>query len=198
MSVQDLFAVRVFRGAIEVPPHKRQVMLDKALEVNASLNPLGQPWARDKKVDLLSFSEFSELAEVVKQTVREVYGCDPTWMTAREIVQRPGQFLPYHHEDTHLSAVFYLDFPAVPRPADQDYSGCFVLTNPSGGWGIRALPWEASRSEIIAPQTGSLLIFPSYVGHHSYPHNADRPTVAVHFEILVTPYDPLRTPRKSA
>jgi hypothetical protein len=103
------------------------------------------------------------------------------------VITYKGQFIPLHVEDTDLSAVYWLDSDARPDPERQDYSGAFVLVNPSGAYGSRKLPWEGWRSEIIHPKPGMLLVFPSYLAHHSHPYNGDRPSVEIHFEFKVSP-----------
>ena len=164
-------------------------MVAAAMDFHQRLNREGMPWARKDRESVLSHerwgAEFAPVVTHIRAVITEIYGCAPVWQTAREVIVQPGQFIPLHVEDADLSAIYVVDGDAHPNPAQRDYSGALVLVNPSGAYGSRALPWEGCRSEIIHPRPGTLLVFPSYLAHHSHPYNGSRPSVEIHFEFRV-------------
>ena len=187
--IRELFSSLIYQGQLHQDERLRGQMIQTAMEFHAQLNPHGQPWSRKSPVPLISNAcwpdAFTALVVEVHAAITQTYGCLPVWQTAREVITQPGQFIPLHAEDTDLSAIYWLDCDACPDPVRQDYSGAFVLVNPSGAYGSRKLPWEGWRSEIIHPKPGMLLVFPSYLAHHSYPYNGTRPSVEIHFEFRV-------------
>lgn len=187
---RDIFACRIYQGIHQFAQEQMAQMHLHALAVHATLNPNGQPWSRQNRQSLLSQlgdGKFKGLDELVRKVIVDNYACSIDQATAREVITYKGQFIPLHVEDTDLSAVYWLDTDARPDPERQDYSGAFVLVNPSGAYGSRKLPWEGWRSEIIHPKPGMLLVFPSYLAHHSHPYNGERPSVEIHFEFKVSP-----------
>ena len=187
--IRELFSSTIYQGQLHQDERLRAQMIQTAMEFHRQLNPDGQPWSRKSRVPLISSAcwpdAFSTLVMEVHAAILQTYGCVPVWHTAREVITYPGQFIPLHAEDTDLSAIYWVDGDAAPDPERQDYSGAFVLVNPSGAYGSRKLPWEGWRSEIIHPKPGMLLIFPSYLAHHSYPYNGTRASVEIHFEFRV-------------
>lgn len=187
--IRELFAARIYQGQVQLDHRLRDQMIEVAMAFHERLNRDGQPWARKSRESLIGDANcpdaFKPLMVQVHEAILKTYGCVPVWQTAREVITQPGQFIPLHAEDTDLSAVYWVDGDARPDPARQDYCGAFVLVNPSGPYGSRKLPWEGWRSEIIHPQPGMLVIFPSYLAHHSYPYNGTRPSVEIHFEFRV-------------
>jgi hypothetical protein len=187
--IRELFSARVYQVQLSFEDGLRDQMLQGAMDFHQRLNRDGQPWARKSRQSLIdhesSCDVFRPLENQVREAIGHAYQCEPVWQTAREVITQPGQFIPLHAEDTDLSAVYWIDGNARPDPSRQDYSGAFVLVNPSGAYGSRKLPWEGWRSEIIHPYPGLLVIFPSYLAHHSHPYNGTRPSVEVHFEFRV-------------
>lgn len=187
--IRELFSARIFQGYLHLGDVQRDQMIEVALGFHERLNRDGHPWARKSRESLIGSTTWPDaLAPLMVQVhaaIEQTYGCVPVWQTAREVITQPGQFIPLHAEDTDLSAIYWVDGDAKPDPARQDYSGAFVLINPSGAYGSRRLPWEGWRSEIIHPKPGMLLVFPSYLAHHSYPYNGTRASVEIHFEFRV-------------
>lgn len=186
---RELFSSLIYQGQLQLDECLRARMIQTAMEFHGQLNPDGQPWSRVSRMPIISTTRWPDVFEPlvmdVHAAILQTYGCMPVWQTAREVITQPGQFIPLHAEDTDLSAIYCVDGDAKPDPVRQDYSGAFVLVNPSGAYGSRRLPWEGWRSEIIHPKPGMLLVFPSYLAHHSYPYNGTRPSVEIHFEFRV-------------
>lgn len=187
--MRELFSARIYQGHLNLTDQVRAQMIEQAMAFHERLNPDGQPWARKSREPLIGNSgwpaAFDRLVLELHLAIIQTYGCAPIWQTAREVITQAGQFIPLHAEDTDLSAIYWVDGDAAPNPERQDYSGAFVLVNPSGAYGSRKLPWEGWRSEIIHPKPGMLLVFPSYLAHHSHPYNGTRPSVEIHFEFRV-------------
>lgn len=184
-TTRELFGARVYVGMHPLEPELMAAMRNKALVLHELTNPHGMPWSRSKRESLHLMSEFDPVTRLIESVVAQEYGCSVSQLTGREVVVKRGQFLPLHCEDTDLSAVFILRTQAQPDPSRSDYSGAFVLVNPSGPFGFKSLPWEGLRSELIYPAEGMLLIFPSYLAHHTHPYNAEEPAVELHFELSV-------------
>jgi hypothetical protein len=191
--IRELFSARVYQGNFWVADETRQAMRDCALASHANNNPNGMPWSRKSRHNILTAPEsngiFDALSDEVRRVVVDNYGCTPLSMTAREVVVQAGQFIPLHVETTELSAVYWIAGAPQPQRYQQNYAGALALVNPSGAYGARKLPWEGWRSELIHPKPGTLVIFPSYLAHHSHPYNGAEPSVELHFEISLNPLD---------
>jgi hypothetical protein len=185
MNLREIFSARVYVGVHTYEQDVMSRMRDVAIETSYALNPLGKPWTRKCKDSILSTGAYDPLVKDLLRVVSKCYGCAPTSITAREVIVPNGSFVPFHAEDAHLSAVYFVDTSATPEPELQDYSGAFVLSHPGGPLGVRALPWEGPRTDLILPKTGNLIVFPSYLGHHSFTYNGERPSVEIHFELTV-------------
>ena len=187
-AIKDLFGARVYVGSHPFEPQVMQQMQDQALDLHKRLNPQGMPWSRSSRESLHAMTVFEGVCRLIEQVVASQYGCEVLAMTGREVVIREGQALPLHCEAADLSAVYVLSHHATPEPAKSDYAGAFVLVNPSGPHGFKQLPWEGLRSELVYLQPGMLLIFPSYLAHHTHPYNAFEPAIELHFELDVAPH----------
>jgi len=194
--IRELFSVRVYEGEFAVDEATRKSMRACVLDCHARHNTHGMPWSRDGIDNILSAPEsgdiFAALSGEIRRVVVDHYGCIPSTMTAREVVVKAGQFIPLHVETTELSAIYWIDGTPLPQRYLQNYAGALALVNPSGAYGARKLPWEGWRSELIHPKPGSLVIFPSYLAHHSHPYNGAEPSIELHFEISLNPTDMLR------
>ncbi len=184
-ETKDLFGARVYVGLHAFAFEEMQQMRELALELHERLNPQGKPWSRLSRQSLHDKDDFSPVCQLLEQVVDAEYGCTVTALTGREVVMHQSQALPLHCEDADLSAVFFLSHHARPDPRRADYAGAFVLVNPSGPFGFKRLPWEGLRSELIYPAEGMLLVFPSYLAHHTHPYNAQEPGIELHFELKV-------------
>lgn len=184
-TTRELFGARVYVGMHPFEPELMAAMRNQALALHELTNPHGMPWSRTTRESLHLMPAFDPVTRLIEGVVAQEYGCSVRQMTGREVVVKRGQCLPLHCEDTDLSAVFILSAQAQPDPSRSDYSGAFVLVNPSGPFGFKSLPWEGLRSELIYPAEGMLLIFPSYLAHHTHPYNAEEPAVELHFELSV-------------
>ena len=191
--IRELFSARVYQGEFPLDDAARESMRRCALESHARYNLDGMPWSRNGVSNILTAPEsgdiFVALSDEVRRLIVDEYGCTPLSLTAREVVVQAGQFIPLHVEATELSAIYWISGTPQPNRCQQNYAGALALVNPSGAYGARKLPWEGWRSELIHPKPGTLVIFPSYLAHHSHPYNGAEPSVELHFEISLNPLD---------
>jgi hypothetical protein len=191
--IRELFSARVYQGEFPLDDAARESMRMCALESHARYNLDGMPWSRDGLSNILTAPEsgdiFVALSDEVRRLIVDEYGCTPLSLTAREVVVQAGQFIPLHVEAAELSAIYWISGTPQPNRSQQNYAGALALVNPSGAYGARKLPWEGWRSELIHSKPGTLVIFPSYLAHHSHPYNGAEPSVELHFEISLNPLD---------
>lgn len=186
--LQNIFPVQVARIDGLLSPQEIADANRVAMATDLALNPFRVPYSRPDKrsLDVLCPDEFNVVFAKVKAATEAAYGVRVTSLIGRESVFLNGQHLPVHVEgDSHLSGVLWLDWSATPNPQERDYSGMFCMQNPSGVVGFKDLPFEAPRSMMFPPVSGSLVLHPSYVPHFVFPYNGARPGVEIHFEILV-------------
>ena len=191
--IRELFSARVYQGEFPLDDATRESMRRCALESHARYNLEEMPWSRNGVSNILTAPEsgdiFLALSDEVRRLIVDEYGCTPLSVTAREVVVQAGLFIPLHVEATELSAIYWIAGTPQPNRCQQNYAGALALVNPSGAYGARKLPWEGWRSELIHPKPGTLVIFPSYLAHHSHPYNGAEPSVELHFEISLNPLD---------
>jgi len=192
MTVREIFSARVYTGHHPLDPEVMGRMRDTAIATNQRLNPLGHTWTRRSRESVLDTGAFDPAVKELLRVVAEHYRCVPLSITAREVVMHKGSFLPFHSEDAHLSAIYVVDTDARPDVALQDYSGAFALSHPGGPFGLRNLPWEGMRTDVLHPKVGDLIVFPGYLGHHSFVYNGERPSVTIHFELNVQAFNASR------
>jgi hypothetical protein len=195
MNLRDIFSARVYVGGHVYPPQVMTRMREVALETSRRVNPLGRPWTRKNRDSILTTGAYEPVVQDLLRVLARCYSCGATSITAREVIIPKNSFVPLHAEDAHLSAIYVVDTDARPDLELQDYSGALVLANPGGPFGSRALPWEGPRNDLIIPKIGDLIVFPSYLAHHSFVYNGERPGVEIHFELTVHPLH--ASPRQS-
>jgi tetratricopeptide (TPR) repeat protein len=96
------------------------------------------------------------------------------------ILQRGGHQLPHIHPDAWLSGVYYV---TVPQQSDADLqagAGAIAFGIPDATLGFRA----CSETARYQPKTGMLLLFPSYLYHHTLPTAASDARISVAFDVV--------------
>ena len=87
----------------------------------------------------------------------------------------------YHNSHVHprgwISSACYIDLPDGMDDRKQD--GCLTFGVPS----MRTLP-ELSVEHIVRPQTGMLVLFPSYFWHGTVPFTSERTRLTVAFDVV--------------
>lgn len=103
-------------------------------------------------------------------------------------VNRAGHYNQLHaHPDSTWSAVYYVDAGDAP-PEDNPYAGCLTLHNPnlamSNTFFIHVLPDR----KFIQPETGLMVLFPSFLQHCVEPYCGDKPRISLAFNARKDPY----------
>lgn len=97
-------------------------------------------------------------------------------VTAWAMVMRDGNYVaPHDHGDAHFSIAYYVD-AGDERPAP---SGQLTFLDPRrSSRSIPELELFSSKFE-LAPQTSSLVVFPSWLQHHVHAYRGERPRICV-------------------
>jgi len=103
-------------------------------------------------------------------------------------VNRGGHYNQLHiHPNSTWSAVYYVD-AGDPPPADNEYAGAITLFSPnlamSNTFFTRVLPDR----KFIRPETGLMLLFPSFLQHSVEPYLGERPRISLAFNARKQPY----------
>jgi tetratricopeptide (TPR) repeat protein len=94
------------------------------------------------------------------------------------ILQAQGHQRPHIHPSGWLSGVYYV---RVPRGiGGATHYGCIELGKPPANIGCRR-PHETRR---VAPLAGQMLLFPSYVYHHTIPFHGDENRISFAFDVV--------------
>lgn len=101
------------------------------------------------------------------------------------ITRGEGHELWHVHQNGWLSGVYYVAVPDSIRRAD-DKAGCIELGRPDPSVPSVARPASGVTlpSQLIRPEPGMLLIFPSHAYHRTYPHRGDNQRICVAFDIV--------------
>ena len=103
-------------------------------------------------------------------------------------VNRRGQYNRLHsHPGCTWSAVYYVDC-GDPPPPDRPWAGCISFVNPNGSSIMSFFPEALPQTVDIRPETGLMIVFPSYLGHLVHPYEGDRPRISIAFNFTKDPY----------
>jgi uncharacterized protein (TIGR02466 family) len=110
-----------------------------------------------------------------------VVGLPARWQLASwaVVLKAQGQQGPHFHPDGYISGVYYLQLPSVVKSAADD-SGCIEFGRTNEAIGGRAPPLL----EVVRPEEGLLLLFPSYFYHRTLPFDGPEPRICVAFDVL--------------
>ncbi len=89
-------------------------------------------------------------------------------------------FNPHTHADSAWSGVYYVD----AGDSGPDAGGVLMLGDPRAGAGMvigASNRFDSASTVEIAPRTGELLIFPSWLVHWVTPYQSDAPRISVSF-----------------
>jgi len=90
-----------------------------------------------------------------------------------------GHHADHVHPRGWLSSAFYVALPPVIRAEDDTRAGWFRLGRP----GIATTP-RLEADHYIMPESGKLLVFPSYMWHGVEPFQSDEPRLTVAFDAV--------------
>ena len=94
------------------------------------------------------------------------------------ILQEQGHQRPHFHPSGWLSGVYYVRIPRSIGPDSRQ--GWIEFGEPPANIGCRAVH-ESTR---IRPETGRLLLFPSYVYHHTIPYSDSENRISFAFDVV--------------
>ncbi|AUH51578.1 hypothetical protein CXB49_12485 [Chromobacterium sp. ATCC 53434] len=102
-------------------------------------------------------------------------------ISAWSVVLDSGGYQDIHiHQAGVLSGVFYLRIPAM---SGSEHAGCLLFPH--------TVPWLPPRSGVqppppwpVRPESGLLLLFPSYLWHRTEPFRSDEPRICIAFDVL--------------
>jgi tetratricopeptide (TPR) repeat protein len=99
-----------------------------------------------------------------------------TWAV---VLRDAGHQGPHFHPDGYISGVYYARLPATMRGGD-DHAGWLEFGRTGDAIGNR----EDPLIELVRPEEGLLLLFPSYFYHRTIPFAGAEPRISVAFDVL--------------
>jgi len=85
---------------------------------------------------------------------------------------------PHIHPEAWCSGVFYARMPETPKRSD---AGALVFGRCEEGFGVDP---DALPTHTVRPEEGELLVFPSYLYHHTVPTQHDGARVSLAFDVV--------------
>jgi uncharacterized protein (TIGR02466 family) len=150
--------------------------------------------------DLLDWQgpEISDFAEILRTAVEDIIratvGTEAFTgyfrLKAWANVLRAGNYNTLHaHPESAWSGVYYVDAGDATEP--DGLSGVLELIDPRPGAEMVPAPgWPFGRPVRIVPETGLMVLFPSWLYHFVHPYHGVRPRIAIAFNAPVNPGDP--------
>ena len=96
------------------------------------------------------------------------------------ILQAQGHQMPHIHPSGWLSGVYYVDIPSVVAESGDAHEGWIEFGRPPGDWACAADPIV----ELVQPEAGRMVLFPSYVYHRTIPFESDERRICYAFDIM--------------
>lgn len=130
--------------------------------------------------DLLEWSpELRQVAELLVEAISSLRPDAPgLHLVAWANVLRAGDFFsPHRHAGSAWSGAWYVDVGDGP-------GGRLVLEDPRAGAGVLDSPLldpGDGAALALAPQSGTLVVFPGWLQHHVTPYAGERPRISLSF-----------------
>ncbi|TKD51571.1 2OG-Fe(II) oxygenase family protein [Sphingomonas baiyangensis] len=132
----------------------------------------------------------SLLAKAVDAYIDRLPRIDHPWISARPergilhswcVITESAGFETWHvHQFGWMSGVYYVDVPSSITKGSGP-AGCLAFGIPEDEAGQEAA--EAFGYELVRPQSGSMLLFPSHAYHRTFPHGATERRICLAFDI---------------
>jgi uncharacterized protein (TIGR02466 family) len=101
-------------------------------------------------------------------------------------INRPGDFNKVHtHPGSTWSGVYYVD-PGCSNPDAE--STPLHLSDPCPSRTNIFFPELSTSNVVIKPESGLMILFPSYVPHGVLPHRGDRERISIAFNVRKEPF----------
>lgn len=185
--IYNLWPTRVAVTKLGYSPEFLSRLKAICLRVDAEKNPRAKPWTRQ---DYDIYNEPDPELAILKRDIiayaEKAYGVEVDQMTGRDMILRDRDLIPPHSDrDSHLSAIFYIQTPVIPKPQEKDWNGFFILQDPSRYFDARQMPWEPCANHVIAAEEGVLVLFPSHICHFTHTMNHPEMQIEMHHELKV-------------
>lgn len=107
------------------------------------------------------------------------------------ILARGGYNVLHAHPESVWSGVYYVDAGSIAPPPS--LSGILELRDPRPGVEMVPAPgWPFGHPLRIEPETGLMVLFPSWLYHLVHPYEGDRPRISIAFNVAVPAPVPAR------
>ncbi len=106
------------------------------------------------------------------------------------VIKTGGHQTPHIHPSAWLSGVYYLAVPETISPEDAEGKGWIEF----GQAPDRFRCQSTQQTHRICPEVGKMILFPSYLYHHTIPHPGEQERISVAFDLVKgnarSPLDP--------
>ncbi len=96
------------------------------------------------------------------------------------VMQAAGHQIPHIHPAAWLSGVYYPKVPEVVRKTDDSHAGWIEFGRPPAHYHNRATPETIA----VKPEPGLMVLFPSYVYHHTVAFEGDGTRISIAFDLM--------------
>jgi uncharacterized protein (TIGR02466 family) len=202
MQSTDLKISRVFATPIAIHRPARSPTMDAALAAQILAAADGSPSTARSNIggwrsapDLLDWpgSAVAEFGAIVHQVIEAMIkatvgplGFDGHFkVSAWANLLRAGNYNTLHaHPESAWSGVYYVD--AGEQAAADELSGLLELRDPRSAVEMVPAPgWPFGNPLRIQPETGLMVLFPSWLYHQVHPYRGQRPRIAIAFNAPV-------------
>ena len=103
------------------------------------------------------------------------------WLTAwATILETGGHQTPHIHQAAWLSGVYYVQLPPVIGADDPAHAGWIEFGRPDPDYHLSVEP----EVRLIRPETGLIVLFPSYFHHCTLPFESDELRISIAFDVM--------------
>lgn len=96
------------------------------------------------------------------------------------VLEGQGYQIPHIHPSAWLSGVYYVALPRVIADGGADKAGWIAFGRPPDHFHTAAEP----EVRHVQPEPGLMLLFPSYLYHHTVPHQSAETRISIAFDVL--------------
>lgn len=111
-----------------------------------------------------------------------VLGLPQRWRVATwaVVLQDQGHQGPHFHPDGYISGVYYASLPPTMAADDAGHAGWIEFGRTADAIGGTREPML----ELVRPEEGLMLLFPSYLYHRTIPFRGDAPRISIAFDVM--------------
>ena len=96
------------------------------------------------------------------------------------VLEGQGHQVPHIHPAAWLSGVYYARLPEAIGAAGGDHAGWIAFGRPPAHFHLDAAP----KITPVRPEEGLMLLFPSYLYHHTIPFESAGTRISIAFDVL--------------